>query len=221
MYEPEQQTKHLFGSDNTMGLFVALYLILLAFFILLNAVSEQAAVKAEAAMDSVNATFKENKRPQNPETIDPSAVDVPANDLVLRQVSRAFLVEMELQGRFSTAGGNVFEVQFPADNMFERGSFRVKSNMTGFLDQLIAAVQNPVDGREQKIALMFGSGLGSVDREMTRAQEVAVRRAGSLARYLRAKGVPDGLYTIGFVSIPEDQVLAVFQSTSPSVTGRR
>lgn len=221
MYEPEQQTKRLFGSDNTMGLFVALYLILLAFFILLNAVSEQAAVKAEAAMDSVNATFKENNRPENPQTIDPSAEDEPANDLVLRQVSRAFLAEMDLQGRFSSAGGSVFEVQFPADNMFERGSFRVKSNMTGFLDQLIVAVQNPANGNKQKLALMFGSGVGAVDREMTRAQEIAVRRAGSLARYLRGKGVADGLYTIGFVSIPEGQILAAFQSASSTVVGRR
>ncbi len=221
MYEPEQQTKRLFGSDNTMGLFVALYLILLAFFILLNAVSEQAAVKAEAAMNSVNVTFKENHRPENQLTVDPVAADEPANDVVLRQISRAFMSEMELQGRFSTAGGNVFEVQFPADNMFERGSFRVKPGMTGFLDQLIAAVREAPVGRKQSLALMFGAGVGAVDREMTRAQEIAVRRAGSLARYMQANGVPDGLYTIGFVAIPEGEILAAFQSASnPSGNGR-
>lgn len=220
MYEPEQHTKRLFGSDNTMGLFVALYLILLAFFILLNAVSEHAAVKADAAMNSVNATFKDNSLPDNQLNVDPTATDDPANDVVLKQVSRAFLAEMELQGRFSSAGGGVFEVQFPADNMFERGSFRVRSGMTGFLDQLIKVVQEAPDRSQQKVAFMFGAGTGVVDREMTRAQEIAVRRAGSLARYLRAKGVPDGLYTIGFVAIAEGEILAAFQSTSSSA-GRR
>ena len=212
MYEQKQQTKRLFGSDQTMGLFVALYLILLAFFILLNAVSEQAAVKAEAAMNSVNNTFKEAKSLQNQRTLDPSSATEPANDIVLRQISRAFLSEMELQGRFSSAGGSVFEVQFPADNMFQRGSFRVRSDMTVFLDQLISVVQNAPASKPQRLVLMFGAGAGPVDREMTRAQEIAVRRAGSLARYLQDKGVGNGVFTIGFAPIPEGEILAVFHS---------
>jgi len=212
MYQEEQQTKRLFGTDPTMGLFVALYLILLAFFIMLNAVSEQASSRAEAAVKSVNATFHEANQPKNKPTIDPSAQDVAANDVVLRKISRAFLAEMEIKGRFSTAGGNVFEVQFPADYLFERGSMRVRTDMNPFLDQLIKAVaQSPVS-KKQQVAIMFGSGAGSVDREMTRSQEIAVRRAGSIARYLRQKGVSDGVFTTGFVAVPEGQILAVFHS---------
>jgi len=212
MYEFNQQTKRLFGSDNTMGLFVALYLILLAFFILLNAVSEQAIVKAEAAMESVNTTFKETKDLDNVFTTDPAAIEAPANDQTLNQIRYAFLTEMELEGRFSTEGGNIFEVQFSADSMFQRGSFRVRPERTIFLDRLIELVQQSPNSQSQKIALMFGSGSGPVDREMTRAQEIAVRRAGSLARYFREKGVPDGVFTIGFVSIPEGEIFAAFRS---------
>lgn len=214
MYEEQQRTKRLFGSDNTMGLFVALYLILLAFFILLNAVSDQAVVKAEAAMNSVNDTFKNARNTDNRYTDAPDAVDEPANDIVLRQVKQSFLSEMELPGRFSSSGGKIFEVQFPAERLFQRGSFQIRPNMTGFLDQLIRHVLTAPDRNAQKIAFMFGSGAGAVDRELTRAQEIAVRRAGSLARYLRDKGIPDGTFTIGFVTIPEGDMLAAFLSES-------
>jgi len=212
MIPDEPNLKRLFGSEGTMGLFVALYLILLAFFILLNAVSEQAASRAAAAMESVNVTFKESKQPDNNPTIDPSAADLAAKDVVLSQMRRAFLAEMEIEGRFSSQGGNTFEVEFPAENLFSKGSLRVRPDMTPFLDQLIAAVQNAPRGKRQQLAIMFGSGAGTVDREMTRAQEIAVRRAGALARYLQRNGIADGVFTTGFVGIPEGQIRAAFWS---------
>ncbi|MBL4639577.1 MAG: hypothetical protein JKY57_03495 [Kordiimonadaceae bacterium] len=213
MYEPEENTKKIFGSDPTMGLFVGLYLILLAFFILLNAVSNQAFERAEAAMDSVNASFNDDAKVRAPQiNIDPTVGNDAANNPVLKQISKSFFAEMNLKGRFSSAGGGTFEVQFPVENLFQRGSFRVKAGMTGFLNQLLKAVTIPVNGREQQVAFMFGSGIKPVAREMTRSQEIAVRRAGSLARYLKSQGVKDGVFTTGFVAVPEGQMLAVFSS---------
>lgn len=195
-----------------MGLFVALYLILLAFFIMLNAVSEQAANRAAAAMESVNDTFKETRQQEAERSIDPSARDVASKDIVLSQVQRTFLAELELEGRFASSGGNTFEVEFPADMLFQRGSFRVRSDMTPFLDQLIAAVQSAPAHKPQQLAILFGSGAGAVDREMTRPQEIAVRRAGAIGRYLKRRGVVDGVFTTGFVAIPEGQIRAAFWS---------
>lgn len=209
--------KRLFGSEGTMGLFVALYLILLAFFILLNAVSEQALNRADEAMRSVNSTFRESRQVDNNPTIDPSAEDIAARDAVLSQIRRAFLSEFDIEGRFASQGGNTFEVQFPADRLFQRGSFRVRASMTPFVDQLIAAVQS--GGGNQQVAFLFGSGEGAVAPEMTRPQEIAIRRAGSLARYLRRNAVADGVFTTGFTAVAEGQIKAVFWS-APSDRGQ-
>jgi len=210
------QIKRLFGGDGTMGLFVALYLILLAFFILLNSVSEHAALRAVAAMESVKSTFNDPRQVENRPTIDPSAVDIAANDQVLSKISQAFIAKLEIKGRFSTQGGNTFQVQFPADRMFQRGSFRVRGDITPFLDQLVTAVQSAPAGKKQQIAIMFGTGPGPVAREMTRSQEVAVRRAGAIARHLREQGIADGTFTTGFSAIPEGQILAAFWSAPNS-----
>lgn len=217
MYKDQHQTKRLFGTDPTMGLFVALYLILLAFFILMNAVSTHAASKASEAMESVHSTFHLANQPKNRPTIDPSAQDIPSNDLTLKAISRVFYTEMEISGRYSKAGGNVFEVEFPADYLFERGSMRVRKSMHPFLDQILAAVKSQGDGRKQ-LAFMFGVGTAQVDREITRSQEIAIRRAGSLARYLQEKGISDGDFATGFVAIPEGMVLAAFH-TAPVLRG--
>ena len=199
-----------------MGLFVALYLILLTFFILLNSMSQQTAGRAVAAMESVNVTFNVSKQLDNNATIDPSAEDIAVKDRVLSAVQRAFLTEMELPGRFGTQGGNTFEVEFPAARLFRRGSLRVKPEVTPFLDQLVAAVQLGNRGNTSQLALLFGSGEGTVDRVMTRPQEIAVRRAGALARHLQNSGVPDGTFTTGFAAIPEGQILAAFWSAPTS-----
>jgi len=212
MYSEDHQKKRIFGSDTTMGLFVGLYLIMLAFFIMLNAVSEKAPDRTLLAIDSVNSTFKETKQLDNLPTIDPTADDIASKDQVLSIISQAFLAKMDLPGRFSTDGGSVFEVQFPAEKLFQPGSFRLRRDMLPFLDQLIAAVKSGPKDKRQQIALMFGAGIKPVDREMTRSQEAAIRRAETIALYLASKGIPKGLFVTGFVAIPESEVLAAFRS---------
>jgi len=211
MYIEEQQTKRLFGSDPTMGLFVALYLILLAFFIVLAAMSEQAEVRSSAALESVNSTFPKGGHQKVPE-INPAAKDA-AQDTVLSGIQREFISEMNIPGRFSRAGGNAFEVQFPQEYLFQKGSFQVRPDMGPFLDQLIRILRQAPASNRQEVVFLFGSGKGAVRREITRSQEVAIRRAGSLARYLRNKGLPSGTFSAGFTAIPQSDIVAVFRNT--------
>lgn len=209
MYREDKTTKKIFGSDSTMGLFVALYLILLAFFIVLTSVSNHAATRATAAMDSVNTTFKRDGD-ANQVAVDPRAVVDAANDPILQGLQRLFFSELEIQGRFANAGGGTFEVQFPESYLFQPGSFRVRPDMNPFLDQLLAALQESNRETSYEIAFMFGSGGGPVRRESTRPQEVAIRRAGSLARYLISQGLPPGSFSTGFVGVAEGEILVVF-----------
>jgi outer membrane protein OmpA-like peptidoglycan-associated protein len=209
MFSEDKTTKKIFGSDSTMGLFVALYLILLAFFIVLTSVSNHAAGRASAAMDSVNDTFKRDGRAEQL-NLDPRAQVDSASDPLLQSVQRKFFSELELEGRFSDAGGGAFEVRFPERFLFQPGSFRVRPDMNPFLNQLLDAFADANQSENYEIAFMFGSGAGPVAREPTRPQEIAIRRAGSLARYLLAGGLRAGQFSTGFGGIPEGGVLVGF-----------
>lgn len=210
MYLEQQQTRKVFGSDSTMGLFVALYLILLAFFIVLTSVSRQSAMRASDAMQSVNTVFREVDDARNGS--DTEAVQTAASDPVLIDIQRAFTSAFDVQGQFAVAGGNVYQVQMPAAYLFEPGSFRVRTAVHPALDELLDVLVTAPNGQRQELALMFGRGAGAVDRELTRTQEIAIRRAGSFARYMEAGGFDN--FSAGFADIEPDQILLIFRNAS-------
>jgi len=208
MYIEEQQTRKVFGSDSTMGLFVALYLILLAFFIVLTSISQQSSSRATAAMESVNATFKQAGIADN--GFDPAELKSAASDPVLIEIDRAFSSAFNVKGQYAVSGGHIYQVQLPGAYLFEAGSFRVRTNVHPVLDQLLAALQGAPNGETQEMALLFGSGTGNVDRELTRSQEIAVRRAGSFARYMSERDFSN--ISSGFLPLPEGQIMVVFRN---------
>lgn len=210
MYIEEHQTRKVFGSDSTMGLFVALYLILLAFFIVLTAVSQQSAIRASEAMESVNIAFKEKGSARTGDNAD--ALRSAASDPVLIEIEQAFTSEFNIKGQYAVAGGNIYQVVIPLDYMFEAGSFRVRSSVHPLLDDLLALLQGAPAGHRQEMALLFGKGEGSVDREMTRSQEIAVRRAGSFARYMEERGFAN--FSSGFSDIQADQIMLMFRNAT-------
>lgn len=210
MYLEQQQSRKVFGSDSTMGLFVALYLILLAFFIVLTSVSQQSAMRASDAMQSVNTVFKESNEARNGS--DAEAVQSAASDPVLIEIERAFTSAFDVQGQFAVAGGNIYQVQMPAAYLFEPGSFRVRTAVHPALNELLGVLVSAPNGQRQELALMFGRGAGAVDRELTRTQEIAIRRAGSFARYMEAGGFAN--FSAGFTDIESDQILLVFRNAT-------
>ena len=208
MYIEEQQTRKVFGSDSTMGLFVALYLILLAFFIVLTSISQQSSVRATAAMESVNAVFKQSGVADNGFNTD--ELQSAASDPVLIEIERAFSTAFNVKGEYAVSGGYIYQVQLPAANLFEAGSFRVRTDVHPVLDELLAVLKNSPDGQKQEMALLFGSGTGPVDRELTRSQEIAVRRAGSFARYMEEREFSN--ISSGFLPLSEGQIMVVFRN---------
>ncbi len=208
MYIEEQQTRKVFGSDSTMGLFVALYLILLAFFIVLTSISQQSSSRATAAMESVNAVFKQAGVADN--GFDPAELRSAASDPVLIEIERAFSSAFNVKGQYAVSGGHIYQIQLPVSYLFEAGSFRVRTNVHHVLDELLIALKSEANCEQQEIALLFGSGPGAVDRELTRSQEIAVRRAGSFARYMTERNFSN--VSSGFLPLPEDQIMVVFRN---------
>lgn len=210
MHFEEQQTRKVFGSDSTMGLFVALYLILLAFFIVLTSISQQSSSRATAAMESVNATFKQAGVADN--GLDPAELKSAASNEVLIEIDRAFSTAFNVTGQYAVSGGHIYQVQLPAAYLFAAGSFRVRPDVHHVLDELLTALNKAPSGETQEMALLFGSGDGPVDRELTRSQEIAIRRAGSFARYMSDRDFSN--ISSGFLSLPEDQIMVVFRNKS-------
>jgi outer membrane protein OmpA-like peptidoglycan-associated protein len=212
MYEDQAYKKRLLGSDNTMSLFVSLYLILLAFFIILNSISNQATAKSSAAMDSVNNTFSNNNpAPATDVELQSDEVKSAPLDDLLTKIQGRFYAEFEIEGRFSNEGGKALQIRFPVNYLFERGSLSLDAARQSFLSEIVGDLNNVNAGEKLDVAFMFGTGGELISKDVTRSQEIAIRRAGTLARYLRDQGIRAGQFSTGFAAIEEDQIVAVFR----------
>ncbi|WP_308910037.1 hypothetical protein [Pseudokordiimonas caeni] len=201
--------------DGTMGLFVSLYLILLAFFIVLNAVSNHAPAKAVETMDSVSGTFSAASSPVAPPGLDPAEQTAPTDDL-LTSIKGEFFAEMAIEGRFTGAGGRILELDIPVSALFSGVDTEVRSDRKAFLGRILGMLKGASARQRQQVLFLFGNGEAAVTPKLTRGQEIAIRRSGSLARFLRDAGLEGGTYGAGFAAHAEDRILVVFRPTLAS-----
>ena len=214
MYEDHTYGKRLLGKDNTMSLFVSLYLILLAFFVILNSISNQATAKSAAAINSVNNTFS-NENPSPATELDlqsDEVISAPLDDL-LTKIQGRFYAEFEIEGRFSNEGGRALQIRFPVHYIFDRGSLELGTARQTFLKDVVNDLNNINVGDRLDVAFLFGTGGKLTSKDVTRSQEIAIRRAGALARYLRTQGIRAGQFSTGFSGGENDQIIAIFRET--------
>ncbi len=214
MQEPETDKVKILGGDSTMGLFVALYLILLGFFIILNIVSRPSSVKAREAMESVNTTFVSADAVSDDEVAATGQQSAPQSDEFLTNIQGLLFSEFEIQGRFSTYGGNVLSVEIPQEYFFDKGSLRIKTDRRPFLNRLIEMLQSGKKS-QYELAFLFGSGQRLFSTEIGRKEEILVLKASALARLLGRLGLNGGSFSTGIVASNSTSITAVFRNKAP------
>ncbi|GHF29331.1 hypothetical protein GCM10017044_25730 [Kordiimonas sediminis] len=221
MIHEENQTRKLFGADSSLGLFVSLYLLLLAFFVILNAMSNQATSRAEAVMDSVSATFRNPAVPMAENFDFLAEEELPGpTDTVLTDINGLFMTEFSIPGRYTSEGGDVMEFTIPESFFYVRGSLTVRTDKHPFLDSLIETIKRIDKGTQQEMVFMFASGTGRISSGLDAGQELSIRRAGALARMLADKGLPLGAFSTGFAPV-ETGTLTILVRSVPTSSGGR
>lgn len=179
--------------DPTLSLFISLYVILLAFFIVMNAISNQETARAVAVLESVERAFE---RPFPPLARTPGLVP-PAPH---RALDSSFLVDAgelvsPLVGRvpdFPERGGNQFSIELDAHRLFFENDARLSEQAERFLDSLASLLSGaPAEVRREALFLLG-----------TRGSEggLALARADRLGRALQAAGAPPGSIGVGLES---------------------
>lgn len=177
------------GFDPMVGLFVSLYFILLAFFIVLNLISNQQTARAVAVMASLDSTFELPfpERASMPGLTPPArhpAVDseflVDAGSLVLGMSGTSQLAP--------APGGNLLEIAIDTHALFIVGEDRFSEQAAGFFRDLAALLLDAGSDRREAIFLFGDSGPQA---------DLARRRALRLAGAMQAAGSPPGSVGIG------------------------
>ncbi|RMF12625.1 MAG: hypothetical protein D6763_00335, partial [Alphaproteobacteria bacterium] len=178
------------GANSTVQVFVSLYLILIAFFMVMNSISNQETVRAAAAMDSVHTAFRKIHLPK---------VDV-IDLLARRQLdthSREFYEEIEgvlaglvdFPGKYPSPGGNIFRVEMPASTLFQGTSVHVRPDQTLFMNALADLLKREAPNEQREVEILFAAPRGLLDADAP-WQSLFVRRAANIAAELEDRGVP-------------------------------
>ena len=185
------------AKDQTAALFLGLYLILLAFFVLLNTMASPKEDRVKAVLGSLLSTFStEILNTQAPTEFTASVGDILASEEFHREIRDFFEVAVPLSRVEFFSAGSMMQIILPADQLFEPGSIVLREESTEVLDRVVRAMSRRVEGLRYDIE--FTTFTGPFAAAPTGgAQVLEVARAGAFARILVERGIGAEAITIG------------------------
>lgn len=217
MFDSSEHKRKVLG-DSTTGVFVSLYLIVLAFFIVMNVISNQVKSKVSASVSSVNDTFKAKY------IREADKLDVPAdgrasspNRDFRKSIENAIqFSELEIENRHVSRGGSQLRVDINVDDIFLPNSAILNQKTNELLVTLVDLMKDPGEDEIREFAFFFGYGNSAFADEKTIKRSLAMKRAGALARHLQTLEPVVGSFSSGYRQTDETKVTAVFRA-SPRV----
>lgn len=185
------------GGDTTLSLFLALYLLVLAFFILLVSISSVEDVKTSAVRDSLTSTFA---------TVLPTSADLTVFQAKEGEVMAGQRFQEEVTGIFATQlqiakvevvqPGKLMRVVFPSDSLFFAGEIRIREASVPLLDRIVASISSRPPGMRFDLQFVIGAKY-ALDNTLAIGETLEMRRAGAFARELLSRGAPPDSISVG------------------------
>jgi hypothetical protein len=198
------------GQRGTVFVFLSLFVLVLAFFIVLVSISTVEATKSKAVMQSLTSTFTATL-PAGTERSDFTAKE--------GEILGGAAFQEKITGLFATAfqvarveivkPGRLMHVELPAGTLFADGEARVRSSAHPFIDRVVAALGARPPGLRFDMEFVIGAGRAP-DRMLPVAQSLEMARAGAFAREMLARGAPPASLSIGLQPGPADAVTMRF-----------
>ena len=175
----------------TTGLFLSLYLVLLAFFIMLVSISTVEQVKTKALRDSLSSTFAGDPLRLAESMVVSRTGDVVAARDFHGRVGQVFEAAIPAAQIKVIKQGDLMQVSFAADDLFLPNRAELRTAQAALLDRLIAAMANPPQGSRYDMELLIGSPAAD-DGSLPIGETLESGRAGAFAREMVRRGaLPD------------------------------
>lgn len=196
MFEDDEVLDSGGGGDDigTIVLMLALYLIVLAFFILMNAISEDSKAKVDLALESVREGFSFRTEGQDMFDDNSGEVKQPVFDHISLKVHGILETYLSLRDfHFDSKDENMRIVMRPY-SFFEPGSDLIKPQMAGFFDELAKVLADPearvtFDVRVITRSVRSDAGQGEAAQTVD-LEAFSGRRSSIFVRAFQARKVP-------------------------------
>ena len=190
-------------------LMLGLYLIVLAFFILLNAMSENSEEKVKKASESIAEGFGfQLSGPVNMRD-DVDVTISPVFDIVSREI-QSILESYIADNNFKfTTNANQMVFKIDTKRIFAPGSIRIRPAMAYFFEDIARVVSTERPGSHLVSEIVVKNNESDIGNSQIPLRELAGRRATLFLRALEERGVDPKYMTAG-AQINGDSMVEVF-----------
>ncbi len=199
---------HSRQNDPNTRLFLGLYLLLLAFFAFLTAISNFEESKSRSVIESISSTFSSSLPMGRGAMIDSSEVAARIEGRKFQDDLTALFADSIPFAKLSIIeDGRIMEVVFAAEDLFVDAGAAMRPERQVLAKRLAAVLGgHPPELRFEIEAIMgMREGLGISDGEAPDTG-LAIGRAGVLARALHDAGSPPGSVAVGLEARAPGQV---------------
>jgi hypothetical protein len=191
------EPSHRVNGDATLTLYFSLFLVLLAFFILLYTVAEQNHERSAEVVESVSVAFHRATPLPTVTGTTPAPAPAPGFGAPLTpeglsvELGRLFAATVPLTAGDSSEPGALLQFVITADSLFLPDTIALRDTARQQLDRLAVLLGRAPTGIRYQVDLEIGTGPAADP------QDRAVARAVAFAEFLESRGVPDGALAIG------------------------
>lgn len=199
MDEHDQQAIVTGGrAPDTIPLFLSLFLLVLAFFIILVTISTLEKVKSNEVMDSLSSTF----RSVLPPTTDPTDFNAQDGDVLAGQrfqerITDIFATQIQVARVEIVQPGRLMRIELPTRAMFAEGSEELLPSIVPLLDRVVASLSARPPGLRFDMELVIGAD--AVAGTLPVAQTLEMARGGAFARAMASRGAPPDSIAVGIM----------------------
>jgi len=198
------------GGSNTIALFLGLYLLILAFFILLVSISTPEKIKAKAVMDSLTSAFTTILPPSTDLTVFTAKEGEVLSGMQFQaQINDVFATSMQVVKVDVVQPGRLMRVEISAASLFMDEETIIREAQYPLLDRIVATLSSRPPGMRYDLEFIIGSAYAGGE-SLPIGQTLEMSRAGVFVREMLARGAPPDTVSIGIIPGDPDHIVMWF-----------
>lgn len=212
---PPEPRAEVSAAPSSTTLFLGLYLLILAFFILLVSISTRQDIKSTAVMDSLSSAFK-SVLPPSPELSSFLSKDgaVLSGAPLQSQVSELFSTSIKVVKVKTVQPGKLMRIVLRSKALFLDGDTQIRPGQLALLDRIVASLSGRPPGLHYEMQFVIGSNYTS-DKNLPVGQTLEMRRASAFIQEMLARGAPPDSLSIGMEPGDPEQIKIWFNVRFP------
>ncbi|MBO89453.1 MAG: hypothetical protein CMP14_08020 [Rickettsiales bacterium] len=179
-------------------LVLSLFILLLAFFILLNAISNRTEIKSRVVMDSLLSTFRTTEDSgDSAKKYSPLLGAILEPEDLLDEMRRLWVNAIPIAEFKILTDGKSLQFRLPANMLFVGGVALIRKDRSDLIRNVATVLGTEVPGFSNELELLVGADWRAGKEFNLRKNNLEIQRAVEIAENLISSGAPRASVSIG------------------------